>query len=159
MAFQIVGPSSLQWDSAWVTANGNSFVVTIPGSATAPLQAGTYHVAAQYSKDGERFTESRHAVEVAADPSAGAAALTGSAANIARLERELEQVNCAIDAFLAGKAVQYYQIGNRQVGTTPLKELVAMRDQIEMRLAVAKRRAKGFRGFGVPVKHRFREAR
>ncbi len=155
LTYRIAGPSILQWDPAWVEADGEIRVITVPASATANLQPGTYLVVAQFSLGDERRSEERPATEVRADP----ATLSGGDA-VHRVETELAQVNAAIDAMLAGRAVQYYQIGSRQVGNTPLKDLVALRDQLEVKLAAIKRRARGGRdgGFGVPVRHRFRDA-
>lgn len=146
VAFRIAGASVLDWDSSWVTTVGDDNTVAIPAASTAQLTAGRYQVTAEYSKSGERFTVPQSPLVVEPDP-----ATLAPGATLHRAERELEQLNCAIDAMLAGKAIQYYQIGNRQVGNTPLKDLMALRDQLELKVAGLRSRG----GFGRRIKSRF----
>jgi hypothetical protein len=148
LAYRITGPDVLAWSSGWLTVSGNTSTIVIPAASTVRLRAGRYVVHAEYTLSGERHTEACDPLIVAANP-----ATQSAGAYKTQEECELEQVNDAISAMLAGKAVQYYQIGNRQVGNTPLKDLYAIRDALQTKIAAQTQSSSS--GFGRAIKSRF----
>lgn len=149
LAYRIAGPDVLAWDASWATVSGNTTTILIPAASTLRLRAGRYAVYAEYTLSGVRHTEAYDPLVVLANP----ATLTAGATR-AWEETALEKVEC----FLAGNladGVQYYQIGNRQVGSIPIKELFAIRDRLKAEVAIL--RSATSTGFGRAVKRRFVE--
>ena len=140
LAYRIAGPDVVTWSSGFVATSGGTSTVTIPAATTAPLRAGSYRVVATYTLSGARHSVECARLTVTANPDTLSAGDTVSWA---------ETTLAAIESFLEGHlegGVSYYQIGNRQITSIPLPELIQMRNSLRAEVAVQRRGRTGILG-------------
>lgn len=121
LSYSLRGPINLIWDVSWVSVDGDTWIITIPASATALLPAGRYRVAAHFAGGGahasERYTEALPALQVLANL---ATVAPGDA--ISHAERMIPLLEQAIES-LASTNIKFYQVGQRMVTKHDLPEL------------------------------------
>ncbi|MCG9891092.1 MAG: hypothetical protein MH252_08455 [Thermosynechococcaceae cyanobacterium MS004] len=127
LSFAFRGTQAL---NAVAVADGAGFKTTL--TATANIAPGDYFWQAYITKisTGERLTIAEGRTRVAPN----LAALTTAFDGRSETEKQLDQVNAAISARLAGKAVAEYQILGRNLKYVPLTELQEMRRQLHREL-------------------------
>lgn len=131
LSYALNGVSRLTWSSAWLAADGET--VTIPATTTATIAAGTYELTRIWTGSGtyagRRDTEACPALQVLPDP---ATVVAGE--RVSFVEANLQAVEAAITARVAGDQPQEYTIGNRSVVKMTLGELLALRAKLRAEL-------------------------
>jgi len=136
------------WSLAWyvrgigeadatVTSDGTRWTVSLPATATQALAAGGYQAVLRASRSGDVLDLDVRPVTVTVDL---ANAVAGE------LQTFAEKTLAVLEASLLGDmsdAVQFYMIGDQQVNKIPLKERIALRNQL--REEVQRERSGGVR--------------
>jgi hypothetical protein len=112
--------------------NGSGWRVTIPAATTADFAAGVYGWSVDVAHgDGRRFTLASGTVELLANYQT----VTGAFDGRTQSQKDLDAIDAAIRARLAGGAVAEYTIGNRNLRYVTLSELRQLRSEIATRVA------------------------
>lgn len=138
-ACDVVFRSGQEKHSASLTGDGARFVGTVAAASTAEWSPGVYDWHAIVSKDGETYVPTQGTLAVNPNPNADGVALTA-------FEQQLQKVDAAIAAVVAGEGVASYTIqtavGSRQIQRMSLADLRAHRRWLEDKIA-AERTALG----------------
>lgn len=123
LSYEIRGVDRLDWDSSYVTDDGNVFTIDIPSSVTAELTAGRYVWAAFVTLSGDRYTAVDGVFDVLSDlaQSAQGDEQTHAEKMVAAIEDEIEARITG-----AGHARSGYQINGRQLQLIPTEELTRL---------------------------------
>lgn len=142
--------------NATAATDGNSYLITVASADTEGMTAGKFYWQAWVELDGvkHKVAAGQGTALAAFDPDDTAAVVDGRS--------QTKKILDAIDALIAGKKLgadmQSYVIGNRQLQTIPIPELIALRThyaQLYRNEKQADRIRKGG-GFGTPILTRFK---
>ncbi|NDV20832.1 hypothetical protein GO013_15585 [Pseudodesulfovibrio sp. JC047] len=118
------------------SADGDGYVVDVPGSTTSNWTPGRYRFQAHVEKGADRFTVGSGTVDILPD-FAGVATLDGRS--------HAEKVLDAIEAVIEKRATrdqESYTIKGRSLSRTPLPELLALRDKYKAEVRAQRRAEK-----------------
>lgn len=137
LAYHIGGKSTLEWLAGWSTPDGTGWLISIPASATAALQAGLYTWFARVTSASKQKTVAIGVLTVRANP---AGANTGAFRFWE--EQALEVVRARLTGDLTAGVANYMLYG-RSVSRYSLEQLTKYEVQLANRVEV-------LRGDGVP---------
>jgi hypothetical protein len=104
-------------------ADGDAFQVTVAAATSAAYKAGTYNWIALVSKAGEVYEVGRGTMKVLVDLS-----VTGGADARSHVKRTLDAIEAVIERRATVDQMSY-SIAGRQLGRTPIADLLKLRDK------------------------------
>lgn len=110
--------------------NGWQTVITVQQSTT--LTTGQYYWQSYLTAGAVRFTVGQGQTVVVPNYSSATAGFDGRT----QLEKDIDAVDAAIRAMVAGGAVQEYTIGSRSLKKMTIADLITLRSQLKYRLIV-----------------------
>lgn len=109
------------------TADNGQFKTSISAAQSAALTAGVYYWQARASMGSEKITIGSGQITIKADLSAADPVYDGRS----QLRKDLEAVQAAMRAMIAGGAVQAYTIGNRQMQKMSMADLIQLENKLK----------------------------
>ena len=114
------------------TADGSGWLVTIAAATTAGFDAGQWFWQAIATKGSESLTIGTGQIQVL--PALDYTGTPGAFDGRSQTQKDLEAVQAAIRALIAGGAVQQYSIGNRQLSRYQLSQLIELESKLKAEL-------------------------
>lgn len=114
------------------TPFGNGWQTALTVQQSTALTAGQYYWQSYLTAGSVRFTVGQGQTVVVANYSSAIAGFDGRT----QLEKDIDAVDAAIRAMVAGGAVQEYSIGSRSLKKMTIADLISLRSQLKYRLIV-----------------------
>ena len=113
-------------------ADGSGWLVTIAAATTVGFNAGQWFWQAVATKASESLTIGTGQIQVL--PALDYTGAPGAFDGRSQIQKDLEAVQAAIRALIAGGAVQQYSIGNRQLSRYQLNQLIELESKLKAEL-------------------------
>ena len=128
------------------TTQGNQWLTTITATQSATLPAGDVYWQAFATKGSNRITLGSGKFVVSANLQTASINYDGRS----QIKKDLEAVQAAMRAIIAGGAVQKYAIGTRQLEKMQMSSLIELESRLKYQLSLEEKAQKMANGDGNP---------
>lgn len=127
-----------------------SWSLEISAATSAGMDSGTWYWQRRFQRTAEVFTEGKGTLEV--EPSLVYSGTPGAYDGRSQARKDLEAVQAAIRALIAGGAVQEYTVGSRTLKKMRLGELIQLESKLKADVVREERAESLANGLGDPRK-------